>query len=73
MFRFSKYFSENLNLLIKCVAELTTIDPAGARHSSSELGLLSLLQRCSVAVLKTRFTRMSGKAEAKIGYTKVKN
>ena len=35
------------------VAVLTTIDPAGARHSSSELGsALALLQRCSVAVPK---------------------
>ena len=36
-------------------------------------GYTKLLQCCSVAVLKTRFTRMSGKAEAKIGYMKVKN
>ena len=35
--------------------------------------LLSLLQRCSVAVLKTHFVHMSGKAETKIDSMIVKN
>ena len=69
-------FISSVIQLALAVAALTTIDPAGARHSSSELGsalAVAALQRCSVAVLKTRFTRMSGKAEAQTDSKIVKN
>ena len=38
--------------IFETVAVLTTVDPAGARHSSSELGSALAVACCSVAVLQ---------------------